>query len=128
MSRLECLLIDDDLDDQEVFLLSLKTVNADMRCFTANDGVEALKLLEGDKGFMPTYIFVDVNMPKMGGLECLQRIKELPHLNDSKVFMYSTTSEKRVLEKSKELGADDFLVKPTSPARLREMLSTILGH
>src|ERR1700753_1159471 len=108
MSRMECLLIDDDLDDQEVFLLSLKTVNADINCFTANDGVEALKLLEGDKGFIPKYIFVDVNMPKMGGLECLQRIKELPHLYRSKVFMYSTTSEKRVLDKSKELGADDF--------------------
>ncbi|HEY4147901.1 MAG TPA: response regulator [Chitinophagaceae bacterium] len=125
---MECLLIDDDLDDQEVFLLSLKIVNADIRCFTANDGVEALKLLESDNSIIPKYIFIDVNMPKMGGLECLQRIKELPRLNRSKVFMYSTTSEKRVLEKSKELGADDFLVKPTSPARLREMLSAIIGH
>ena len=124
---MKCLLIDDDVDDQEVFLLVLKNVKSDIQFIVANDGVEGIKLLEKDKEIIPDYIFIDVNMPKMSGLECLQKIIGLPHLKSSKIYMYSTTSERSVLEKSKELGAIDLLVKPASVAALRDLLEKIIG-
>ncbi|MBV9962729.1 MAG: response regulator [Parafilimonas sp.] len=124
---MQCLLVDDDLDDQEVFLMTLEKINKDIKCLTANNGVEALSLLSHNS-FVPDYIFLDVNMPKMNGIECLKNIKDLSHLNDCKIFMYSTTSETSVLEKSKSLGATDFIVKPASPATLKATLSVILNN
>jgi CheY-like chemotaxis protein len=124
---MQCLLVDDDLDDQEIFLMTLEKINKNIKCLTANNGVEALSLLT-QNSFVPDYIFLDVNMPKMNGIECLRSIKNIERLNDCKIFMYSTTSETSVLEKSKKLGATDFIVKPASPALLKETLSEILKN
>ncbi len=125
---MQCLLIDDDLDDQEVFLMTLEKINKNIKCLTANNGVEALSILTAQNSFVPDYIFLDVNMPKMNGIECLKNIKDLTHLSKCKIFMYSTTSEASVLEKSKKLGATDFIVKPASPAVLKETLAVILNN
>jgi CheY-like chemotaxis protein len=125
---MQCLLVDDDLDDQEVFLMTLEKINKNIKCLTANNGVEALSLLTAPGTFVPDYIFLDVNMPKMNGIECLKNIKHLAHLSNCKIFMYSTTSETEVLERSKQLGATDFIVKPASPAVLEETLSVILNN
>ena len=125
---MQCLLVDDDLDDQEVFLMTLEKIDKNIECLTANNGVEALSLLTAKETILPYYIFLDVNMPKMNGIECLRNIKDLSYLNKCKIFMYSTTSETSVVEKSKKLGATDFIVKPASPAKLKETLSIILAH
>lgn len=125
--RLQCLLVDDDLDDQEVFLMTLGEINKNIKCFTAKDGMEALSLLEEENGWIPDYIFLDVNMPKMNGIDCLKGIKDFHHLKTAKIFMYSTTSENQVMEKSKQLGALDFIIKPASPSDLKEILSKIFG-
>ena len=99
---MQCLLVDDDLDDQEVFLMTLEKINKNIKCLIANNGAEALLLLTTQNSFVPDYIFLDVNMPKMNGIECLKNIKSLTHLNNCKIFMYSTTSETSVLETSKK--------------------------
>lgn len=125
---MQCLLVDDDLDDQEIFLMILEKIDKNIECLTANSGVEALSLLTAPNSFIPDYIFLDVNMPKMNGLECLENIRRITRFNNCKIFMYSTTSETSVLEKSKNLGASDFIVKPASPAVLKETLSLILNN
>lgn len=124
---LQCLLVDDDEDDQEIFLMALEKINKNIKCLTANDGVEALSILKEQKEFIPDYIFLDVNMPKMNGIDCLESMKEFKHLKNAKFFMYSTTSENWVMEKSKELGALDFIIKPASPSALEKILSKIFG-
>lgn len=123
---LQCLLVDDDLDDQEIFLMALEETNKNVKFFTASDGVEALFMLNEEQGLVPDYIFLDVNMSKMNGIECLINIKKIEYLKDVKVFMYSTTSENWVMEKSKELGALDFIIKPATHAVLKEILARIL--
>ncbi len=121
----KCLIIDDDLDDQEIFLMCLKKVNREVSCLTMADGVEAVAALTSNEHYIPDYIFIDVNMPKMNGIECLRILKNMPRLQYSKFFMYSTTSEGSALSESKKLGADDFIVKPARTAELKEKLSTI---
>ncbi len=123
----QCLIIDDDPDDQEIFLMCLKKVNANIHCLTANDGVEALSMLKSNEKYIPHYIFLDVNMPKMNGLECLKKIKTIEQLKNTKIFMYSTTSESSVVKESKELGVADFIVKPSSTGELKEKLSKIFN-
>lgn len=120
-----CLIIDDDPDDQEIFLLCVKKISGNIACVTADNGVEALVMLRADETYVPDYIFLDVNMPKMNGVECLKELKQIGRLQYTKIFMYSTTSESNVLNESKLLGANDFIVKPTKTTDLKEKLRHI---
>jgi CheY-like chemotaxis protein len=121
----DCMLIDDDQDDQDIFLMALRKADAQTSCLVANDGVEGLKILS-DFSYTPRYIFVDINMPKINGIECLRQIRKLDHLKDSRVIMYSTSSDEGIIRQCKELGADDFLAKPPGLAPLVASLSNIL--
>ena len=121
------LIIDDDLDDQEIFLMCVKNIREDIDCRTANNGVEALAMLDAQKEYTPNYIFLDVNMPKMNGIECLRNLKKIERLRNTKIFMYSTTSESATVEESRKIGADDFIIKPAKTVVLTERLSKIFG-
>jgi CheY-like chemotaxis protein len=123
--KIQCLLVEDDLDDQEIFQMCLKKISPDIECSVSNNGVDALAMLEKIGSYTPDYIFMDVNMPKMNGIECLTRIKKISRLNDSKIFMYSTTSEKSVLTQTKDLGAHEFIVKPAKTKDLKDKLASI---
>jgi len=116
------MLIDDDQDDQEIFSMALEDVSNNIECVMVSNGIAALEKLNAKKPLIPDYIFIDVNMPKMNGIECLREIQKLNHLKDAAVFMYSTSSDEKMIEKSKALGAKDFIVKPPGLAMLTEKL------
>ena len=120
-----CLLVEDDLDDQEIFCLALQEVDQEIECVFAKDGFEALAILQQNEANPLNPIFIDVNLPRMNGLVCLQEIRKNFQGKDIKIIMYSTSSEGSVISDSKALGADDFLVKPTSLTLLVEKLSQI---
>lgn len=122
---MQCLLIDDDLDDHEIFTMCLDMVNKDISCTAMNDAVEAVSMLTSNKEYTPDYIFIDVNMPKLNGLECLRLLKSINRLADTKMFMYSTSSQNTIFEESKRLGATDYIIKPTKMTELRERLSKV---
>ena len=122
----ECFLIDDDLDDQELFLMALKRVDKNINCHMAKNGIDALKRLSEVNGFIPDYIFLDINMPKMNGMECLIEMKKLDHLDQSEILMFSTSSDLKIIEMSKALGANHFFVKPPSMDLLVETLAKVL--
>ena len=120
-----CLLIDDDQDDQEIFSMALEDINSDIQCIMVSNGIAALEKLNAKKPLIPDYIFIDVNMPKMNGMECLREIQKLEHLKNAHVFMYSTSSDEKMIERSKALGAKDFIVKPPGLALLTERLMQV---
>ena len=120
----ECLLIDDDLDDHEIFKMCIQQISGNISCKTMSDAPEAIALLT-DTDYTPDFIFVDVNMPKMSGIECLRALKGISRLANTKIFMYSTTSENSFLAETKKLGADDFIIKPSKTAELKIKLSKI---
>lgn len=123
---MKCFLIDDDIDDQELFLMALEKLNHKVECKIANDGLQALQLLKDNASYIPDFIFLDVNMPKMNGLQTLAEIKKLSNLRHTDVIMFSTSSERSVIETSKELGASKFQVKPTGLTALVNTLSNLL--
>src|SRR5690349_19580463 len=116
---LKSLLIDDDLDDQEIFSLCLKHIDDNVQCRVANNGIDALNILSKDQEYTPDVIFLDINMPKMNGLACLEKLKEIPKLSDTQIYVYSTTSEGHIEEKTKRLGADGYLVKAPKTTELK---------
>jgi CheY-like chemotaxis protein len=118
-----CFLIDDDLDDQEIFSLALEKVSPSFKCVTASSGAEALKKLSDKPDAIPDYIFLDLNMPRMNGKECLKEIKKLSHLKDTPVIIYSTSSLKNDMTESRKLGAAEFITKPFSMLELISVLN-----
>jgi len=118
-------LIDDDEDDRDMFAIALKTAEPEAKLITASNGPEALKILEA-AGVLPAFIFVDLNMPFMNGIECLAAIKKLPLIKEVPVVIYTTTSSKEYAEETKNGGAAYFLVKPNSLYALSDMLEQIL--
>lgn len=123
--RKTCLLVDDDEDDKEIFCMALSETDPSIRCLIANDGIEALQMLE-DPSFKPDYIFLDLNMPLMSGKECLQEIRKQPHLADVPVIIYSTSASQRDIQDTRELGASSFITKPPQISVLAAKLSEVL--
>ena len=121
----QCLIIDDDQDDQEIFLMCLNKVDNNISCLTSNNGVDAIALLQSNPDYIPDYIFIDVNMPKMNGITCLGILKHIERLKYSKFYMYSTTSDASSVDDSNKLGVNEFIVKPTKTTELKEKLSKI---
>jgi CheY-like chemotaxis protein len=119
------LLIDDDLDDQEIFELAVKEINSAMHCVYASSGFDALELLKNDPSFLPEYIFIDLNMPRMDGKKCLAEIRKMPHLNNVSVIIYSTAEDERALLETKQMGASKYIVKPNSLSALVDRLAEL---
>lgn len=120
-----CFFIDDDTDDQEIFGMALSEVFPQGSCLFANDGIEALDRLS-DPSFFPSCIFIDLNMPRMNGKECLAEIGKIKRLNKVPVFIYSTSWDQALIEECKALGAADFIVKPPGLKALTDRLEQII--
>jgi CheY-like chemotaxis protein len=104
-SRVQCcLLIEDDPEDQEFFLDALHSVSASTGCYAVSNGEEALFILKHER-LNPDFIFTDVNMPRMGGLEFLKEIKRIENLQNIPVIVYSSDYSEDQVQKVKQLGA-----------------------
>ncbi|MGZ3883658.1 MAG: response regulator [Bacteroidia bacterium] len=121
-----CFLIDDDEDDQEIFKMALKELKCNVSCVSAYSGTEAIRKLE-DGTFTPHYIFLDLNMPRMNGKQCLAEIKKMKHLDHVPVFIYSTSSDSQIIKETLQLGASDYIIKPPSVSSLTGELLKHLG-
>ena len=120
-------LIDDDTDDQEIFSMIIGDINSRARVEFAEDGVNALaKLTSLVQPFVPDLIFIDINMPRMNGIECLAEIKKLPQLANIPTYMYSTSDESFIVAQSLGVGADGFVKKEANPKELEARLVNIL--
>ena len=106
--------------------MALNEADKDIQCLVANDGIEAIKKLSEDTSFVPDFIFLDINMPRMNGMQCLAEIKKLDHLENVKIIMFSTSADRKMISKSKELGATEFLLKPSAIGLLINTLTKIL--
>ena len=93
-------------------------------CAEAGDGREALEALR-DGGDAFDLMLLDVNMPRMGGLECVKTLREAELNPRMKVMMVTTESDNGFIESALEYGADEFLMKPFTAESLREKLAMI---
>jgi CheY-like chemotaxis protein len=125
MTNTICFLIDDDIDDQEIFAMAVHDVDPSVECVCADNCVEALEKLEEDPSFIPHCIFIDINMPKMNGIYCLKALKKIERLSYIPMYMYSTSADPAIIAESKEFGATDFIVKPTNIKDLSQILSRL---
>jgi CheY-like chemotaxis protein len=117
--------IDDDIDDCEFVEEAARSLDESIECITFKDSPQGLSYLSTTEE-LPDYILLDINMPKLDGRECLIKIKENPRLQNITIVMCSTSFSTREMKIYFELGANDFIVKPTSLEKLKEALYSIL--
>ena len=119
------LLVDDDEDDQLLFLDAIREIDKSIECCVANDGLEAILSLH-TKSPVPDLIFLDLNMPKMNGYQCLAQIKKEMMFKEIPVVIYTTSRIESDRDRTLKMGASYFLTKPSDFSELIEELTRIL--
>lgn len=123
MKKLFFLLIDDDIDDSELFNEALNEVDDSAVFYHADSCENALKKL--NELNLPEIIFLDINMPRMNGWEFLRVLKHNKLFRNIPVIMYSTTSHPEEIDTAIALGAE-FQTKPSSYSELKKMLAEVI--
>ncbi len=115
------MIVEDDADDRLYFRNAVKQIDASYECIESWNGAQAIKLLHNLKQ-LPDFIFIDLNMPLMNGLDCLEQLKEDEKLKNIPVIIYSTSQYQKNSDYTSELGASYFLTKPTDTKQLPQLL------
>jgi CheY-like chemotaxis protein len=119
------LVVDDDVEDLELFEEALNEIGAVLQYATAKNGIDALEKLK-DGLLPPEVIFIDINMPGMNGFELLMELKKNPRLKRIPVVILTTSSRTDDVTQAKDLGADLFITKPLDFMELCSKLKRVL--
>jgi len=106
------LLVEDNPDDVELTLRAFEKSNISNQIAVANDGVAALKYLFDESIPLPTVVLLDLNLPKIGGIEVLRKIRSAPRTNLLPVVILTSSQEDKDIIESYRLGANSYIRKP----------------
>ena len=119
MNEVEILLVEDNPNDAELTLRALKKSNLANRVFHAKDGAEALEFIFAEGAYAgrsventPKVILLDLKLPKVNGIEVLQRIKTDERTKTIPIVVMTSSREDTDLEKCYALGVNSYIVKP----------------
>lgn len=128
------LLIDDDPAGAELTIAALHELGLGQNIVVASDGEEALDYLFRRNSFThapdspPSVVLLDLKMPKVDGHEVLRQIRADPRLARTHVVVLTSSDQEADIARSRELGTDAYLVKPTSIVELIEQLSRLASR
>ena len=120
------MIIDDDRDDCDFFCEAVTKVDPLVQCIVAINGEDALMQLRG-LNTLPDFLFLDLNMPRMDGRQCLIELKKDFRLKDIPVIIFTTSSSQRDIDDTKKLGAAYFLTKPSDFHSLHSKIQFAVG-
>lgn len=119
------ILIADDSAAMRTMLVSSIELLDEYRIVEASSGFEALRILPHEKVDL---ILTDINMPDINGLEFISYIRNNPNYRDIPVIIISTEGSQKDIDKGKQLGANEYLVKPFEPSQLQELVRAYLDQ
>jgi two-component system response regulator len=125
-NAVEILLIEDNPDDAELTIRTLKKHNLANHLLHLQDGEEALKFLFSDHfNNIPKLILLDIKMPKVDGIEVLKRIKSDPTKKIIPIVILTSSKEERDIIDSYNLGVNAYIVKPVDFEKFAEAIFQI---
>jgi CheY-like chemotaxis protein len=114
------LIAEDEEADALLFGLAAEKAGCDIEMVVARDGEDVVRRLEeagpeagGAGKSLPALLLLDLKMPRMGGFDVLTWLQARPHYRDIPALVLSSSSHEEDIQKARELGAREFLVKPT---------------
>jgi CheY-like chemotaxis protein len=125
-NELNILLIDDDEVDVMTVKRAFAKANISNKVFVASDGIEALSMLRTD-GIPPSrrLVLLDLNMPRMNGIEFLREIRQDPALQPLTVVVLTTSNEDRDRIEAYQLNVAGYLLKPVTFPAFAEVMTTL---
>jgi CheY-like chemotaxis protein len=120
------ILADDDEDDRMFFTDAFDELKINTKVQTFINGLELMNYLNEDTSVLPNVLFLDLNMPKKNGIECLLEIKENERFKDIAIAIYSTSSSEEHIEETFVNGANIYIKKPNDFATLKKVLSDVV--
>lgn len=119
------LLVEDDIVDTMTVERALNDLEITNRLIRTINGEEALEYLKSDSKEKPCVILMDLNMPKMNGIEFLKIIKSDEALKEIPVIVLTTSSEEQDIDESFKLGVAGYMVKPVDYEEFLEKIRAI---
>ena len=123
--NLEIMLVEDDTVDVMTVKRALKDINVANHLIVASDGEEALTYLRDERNKRPGIILLDLNMPRMNGIEFLTAAKKNGVLKSIPVVVLTTSREEQDKVDSFDLGVAGYIVKPVDYVQFVEVMKTI---
>jgi CheY-like chemotaxis protein len=122
LNPLNILLADDDTDDCIFFKEAVEELAMDTQLTTLDDGEQLMKHLNSKINELPDTLFLDLNMPRKNGFECLSEIKANQRLKLLPVIIFSTSFEQEVVNQLYKNGAQYFIRKPPEFSQFKKII------
>ena len=121
-NSVDLLLVEDNPDDAELTIRELKKYNMSNNVFHVKDGEEAIEFIfatgkfEGSRDlfYPPKVVLLDIQMPKVNGIEVLKKVKGDERTHSTPVVMLTSSKEDPDIQKCYALGANSYIVKPVN--------------
>ena len=120
------LLADDDIDDCVFFKDALEDLPIPATLTTVHDGVQLMNFLSSTSDHLPSALFLDMNMPRKSGFECLSEIKRIDKLKKLPVIIFSTSFNSEVVDLLYEKGAHYYIRKPGEYKDLKKIILEVI--
>jgi CheY-like chemotaxis protein len=125
----------EDYENDTLWLkLALKRAGVVNPVVVFRDGVEAVSCFKGEGVYedrekypLPSILFLDLKLPRMDGFEVLQSLRKQPRFRSMLIFVVSGDWEGRGFDRTYQLGAHSFLVKPCTPAAIANLIKAFPG-
>ena len=117
------LVVDDDPFIRKLIATTLEDV-ADFELHEAGDGLEAVEVAQRER---PALVFLDVDMPRLGGIDACRELRQREVTQGATIVMLTAAHGDRVEREAEEAGADLFLTKPFSPLDLLRLVDQLAG-
>jgi CheY-like chemotaxis protein len=129
VKSIKILLADDDEADRLLFKEAFDELNIDTSVDTVNDGEELMTQMQNtDTENLPHILFLDINMPKKNGLECLKEIRANKKYKEVSVAIYSTSASEKDMQETFLHGANVYIHKPNDFQELKKVLEKAVTY
>lgn len=122
------LLADDDPDDCMFFTEALEALPFNTKHKIFNDGEELMEWLTKNPEKLPDLLFLDLNMPRKNGFQCLNEIKNNERLQNIPVVIISTSFDRAVADGLYQTGASYYIQKPIAFSELQKLISLAIDR
>ena len=119
------LLVEDDVVDAMTVERALKEIHVTNMLFTVGNGEEALAYLRNEENARPCVILLDLNMPRMNGVEFLRVVKLDPVMKKIPIVVLTTSRDDQDIIESYKLSAAGYIIKPVDYKKFVEALRTV---